>query len=293
MLPNRTLVLGAGGFLGSYISAATSSDSVLHVSPRTIASPNSNLFVLEIKQNSLEDLKKYILQKEFACVVNCVAAANIEECEQSPDRANFLNAELPKLLAEVTKELDAQFVHFSTDAVFDGSVSLKKESDTALPRTVYGQSKLRGEELVTLFNSNALIARINFFGLSKNKSSLFNYFYFGLKERRSLQGYSNIYFSPLYVEETVESVQRLLLMNQSGLVHIAGRERISKFEFGRRIANVWGFEESLITPSDYESEIDRALDLSLDTSKLLSLGIEVPSLSESLIRMRNTYDWSN
>lgn len=288
MFPSKTLVLGGGGFLGSYISRMISSDSVIHQSGRSPVTSNSGKYFLDIRNDNLEELRNYILHNDFECIVNCVANANIEDCEQNPERADFLNAELPKSLAETTSRTGAKFVHFSTDAVFDGVKKFKVESDVARPQTAYGKSKLRGEDLVIEADPKALIARVNFFGLSTSKTSLFNYFYYGLHENQRLNGYSNIYFTPLHVVDTVAAINQLLDLNQSGIVHVAGSERISKLEFGKKIAKVWEFDEDLITPTEYQSDICRALDLSLDTTKLSGLGINTPSLEESLVMMRES-----
>ena len=279
-------MLGGGGFLGSYISNSTSSDSVIHLSSRATVTSGCKPYIFDISQNNLEDLKEYILKQDFECVINCVANANIEDCEKRPDNAQFLNSDLPKFLAETTNISSSRFVHFSTDAVFDGIASFKKESDLAKPQTIYGKSKLHGEDLVMQANPKSLIARVNFFGLSHRKVSLFNYFYHGLSTGKQLNGYSNVFFTPLYVENTVAIIQRLIQLDQTGIMHVAGRERISKLEFGRLIAKSWGLDAELISSIEYKSEIDRALDLSLDTSKLSRLGIEIPSIEQSLVMMR-------
>jgi dTDP-4-dehydrorhamnose reductase len=286
MFPGKTLVLGGGGFLGSYISNSTSSDSVIHLSSRVTVTSGRKPYIFDISQNNLEDLKEYILKQDFECVINCVANANIEDCEKRPGNAQFLNSDLPMFLAETTNISGSRFVHFSTDAVFDGIASFKKESDLAKPHTTYGKSKLHGENLVMQANSKSLIARVNFFGLSHRKVSLFNYFYHGLSTGKQVSGYSNVFFTPLYVEDTVAIIQRLIQLDQTGIMHVAGRERISKLEFGQLIAKSWGLDEELISATEYKSEIDRALDLSLDTSKLSRLGIEIPSIEQSLVMMR-------
>ena len=279
-------MLGGGGFLGSYISNSTSSDSVIHLSSRATVTSGYKPYIFDISQKNLEDLKEYILKQDFECVINCVANANIEDCEKRPDNAQFLNSDLPVFLAETTNISSSRFVHFSTDAVFDGIASFNKESDLAKPQTIYGKSKLHGEDLVMQANPKSLIARVNFFGLSHRKVSLFNYFYHGLSTGKQLNGYSNVFFTPLYVEDTVAIIQRLIQLDQTGIMHVAGRERISKLEFGRLIGKSWGLDAELISSTEYKSEIDRALDLSLDTSKLSRLGIEIPSIEQSLVMMR-------
>jgi dTDP-4-dehydrorhamnose reductase len=111
---------------------------------------------------------------------------------------------------------------------------------------------------------------------------------FGLQAKQTLIGFPNVFFTPLYVENTTAAIRRLIDLNVSGLIHVVGKERISKYEFGRMIAKVWGYPEELIIPSDYHSDVNRALDLSLDSSKLTDLGISFHSLEQSLVMLRES-----
>ena len=288
MGPQKTLVLGGSGFLGQYISRIAGGEIVTHHSGRSKDLVPENAFIFQISPGNLQELKSYIMKNDFSRIINCVANANVENCEQFPDDAKFLNAEVAKCLAEISLETGAKFVQISTDAVFDGKKSFRNEHDVCSPETVYGKTKLLGEQEVLRANPNSLVVRVNFFGLSERKTSLFNYFLFGLQNEQTLVGFSNIFFTPLYVESTSVAIRRLLELNVSGVIHVAGRERISKYEFGRLIARVWGYPEELIKPSDYHSKINRSLDLSLDTSKLTDLGIRFHTLEQSLVMLRES-----
>jgi dTDP-4-dehydrorhamnose reductase len=288
MVSQKTLILGGGGFLGKYLSSATRGETIIHHSGRSKELASKNAFIYQITPGNLGDLKTYIRENSFSTIINCIANANIDNCEQFPDDARFLNAEVAKSLAEVSLETGAKFIHISTDAVFDGQSPFRKESDFCLPGTVYGKTKLIGEEQVMNVNPNSLVVRVNFFGLSERKTSIFNYFMFGLQKKETLIGFSNVFFTPLYVENTTAAIRRLMDLNVSGIIHVAGKERISKYEFGRMIAKVWGYPEELITPSYYHSDVNRALDLSLDTSKLTGMGISFHSLEQCLVMLRES-----
>jgi dTDP-4-dehydrorhamnose reductase len=288
MVSQKTLILGGGGFLGKYLSRVTCYETIVHHSERSREFAPKNAFVYQITPGNLSGLKSYIRENSFSTIINCIANANIESCEQFPDDARFLNAEVARSLAEISLETRAKFIHISTDAVFDGQLPFRKESDVCSPGTVYGKTKLIGEQEVMNVNPNSLVVRVNFFGLSERKISIFNYFMFGLQNKQTLIGFPNIFFTPLYVENTTAAIRRLMDLNVSGIIHVAGKERISKYDFGRMIAKVWGYPEELITPSYYHSGVNRALDLSLDTSKLTDLGIRFHSLERCMAMLRES-----
>ena len=288
MGPQRTLILGGSGFLGQYLSRVADEELVIHYSGKSRDLVPKNAFVFQISPGNLEELRTYIRENRFSRIINCVANANVDNCELFPDDAKFLNVEVAKCLAEVSLDTGAKFVQISTDAVFDGKKSFKKESDICSPETVYGKTKLLGEQEVLSVNPNSLVARVNFFGISEKKTSLFNYFLFGLQKQKTLVGFPNVFFTPLYAESTAFAIRRLLEMDISGVIHVAGKERISKYEFGRLIAKVWGYSEELIEPSNYDSKVNRPLDLSLDTSKLANLGLSFHTLEQSLVMLQES-----
>ena len=286
MLPGKTLVLGGNGFLGHNFLRHISRDSVIHVTERLNFSVKQDTFLFRIQRDNLEVLIKLIKSSGFDYVINCVANANIEVCELEPEKAFFVNSEIPRLLAIACKESKTQLIHISTDAVFDGFESMKSENSLAVPKTIYGKSKLSGEKSILKENPSALIARVNFFGKSPKNNSIFDFFYNGLSRGIKLSGFTNIYFTPLYVEDTVRAIIYLIENRKSGIFHVTGKERLSKFDFGQKIAKTWGYPVELISPSLYEGEADRPLDLSLDSTKLLNCGIDFPQLDVSLEKLR-------
>jgi len=93
-------------------------------------------------------------------IVNAAAHTAVDKAEAEPDLARKLNATTPGLVAQVAQELGALMVHYSTDYVFDGSGSTPwRETDPTGPLSVYGQTKLEGEQLVAQHCSRHLIFR--------------------------------------------------------------------------------------------------------------------------------------
>jgi len=93
-------------------------------------------------------------------IVNAAAHTAVDKAESEPDLALRLNAEAPEVMALEAKSLGALLVHYSTDYVFDGSGSAaRKESDATGPLSVYGRTKLEGEQRIAATHCRHLIFR--------------------------------------------------------------------------------------------------------------------------------------
>jgi dTDP-4-dehydrorhamnose reductase len=221
-------------------------------------------------------------------LVNCAALANLEECEANPDRAKMINMDVPAELANVCAERGIRFVHISTDSVFDGE---KKnpytEDDVPNPLGVYSQTKLAGEQRTFSENPESIVARVNFFGWSlTNKRSLGEFFVNNLSEGKKVNGFTDVIFCPLLVNDTARLLLEMLKKNLSGLYHVVGPQAMSKYQFGIEVARTFGLSEHLISPkSVLSSELTakRSHNLWLSTHKLSTdLGREIPSFSTGL-----------
>lgn len=148
-----------------------------------------------------------------------------------------------------------------------------------------------GERKVIENNVNALVARVNFFGYSHAKQSIFNFFYYAGKYDLKVKGYSDVYFTPLYAGHLVKVINSALNLDLKGIYNVVGNERISKFEFGRRILKAFSYNAELVTPTmlseNQNASRFRSLDLSLDNSKIKLAGVKVPSLENGIKSLKN------
>ncbi len=214
-------------------------------------------------------------------VINCVAEANIEKCELNQESAKVVNTQFPANLAFLSNEFMFRLVHFSTDAVFGQEGSFFREEEKPIPTSVYGATKLAGEHEVLERAHKPLILRIRPFGHDDRGRNLFDYFYLNLLRKSRVQGFSNVFFSPLAISQIPPIMAQLIQSKSTGIYHLAGDRRISKFEFGRLIALKMNLEESLITEGFFRPTlVDRPIfDTSLSIEKLkrklrLDLSIE-------------------
>lgn len=283
----RFLVTGASGLLGLNFSLHTS---------------KMHEVVGTFNQNKLKNVPFHMLAFDLSrkntsfsrmdeinpnVVIHCAAMANLEECENNPSQAQYLNAEIPGKLANYCKKNDIKLVHISTDAVFDGKSGNYNEQDQPNPLSTYAKTKLEGEYLVNEENDHAIIARVNFFGWSiSGKRSLGEFFYNNLKAQNSINGFVDVMFCPLYVSILTDLILNMVEKQLSGLYHVVSSNSMSKYDFGCEIADQFKFDSSVIHPISVDkSELiaERSKNLTLSTEKITrDLGKTLPRIKQGI-----------
>jgi dTDP-4-dehydrorhamnose reductase len=178
-------------------------------------------------------------------------------------------------------------LHISTDAVFDGIKGGYVENDQTNPLSVYACTKLAGEEAVSAANPDSIIARVVFFGWSLSGSrSLSEFFFNHLKAGEPIKGFTDTFFSPLYVEHLAEILLEMVSSDLAGVFHVVSPEKLSKYDFGLRISNKFGFDPGLIEPfrgGEVDRGASRSLNLHLKPDKAqAALGYTFPSVNDGI-----------
>ena len=132
-----------------------------------------------------------------------------------------------------------------------------------------------------------MIIRTNFFGWGTNYRSSFSDFILQkLRDNEEVFLCKDIFFTPILIDYLVFGVNKLVKLNRSGIYNIVGNERLSKHEFGLKIANTFDLNASLIKPIIYNDKINslqKPKDMSLSNTKLSkTIGNEIPNLNEQL-----------
>jgi dTDP-4-dehydrorhamnose reductase len=239
-------------------------------------------------------VERLLAEKKPDWVINCAALALVDACEADPQLANRLNVELPEKLALHVARGGARLVHLSTDAVFDGQRGNYTEHDFPNPISIYARTKLAGEQAVARANPQAIIARVNMFGWSlSGKRSLAEWFFYNLKAGRPLQGFTDVYFCPLLVNDLAHILLKMLETGLTGLFHVVSSDCLSKYDFGRSLARRFSFDENLIAPasvSDGNLLAARSPNLTLSSAHLArALGDSLPMVSTGLDRFYTLY----
>ena len=289
----RMLVTGASGLLGLNFCIRTAHANELTgvVNSRSLQDapfPTVQTDLLA-KDAAAQLLDK--VQPEY--VIHCAALANVDSCERDQQTAAAINARVPAQLAELCRERGIGFLHVSTDAVFDGLLGSYTEEDAPNPLSVYARTKLEGEQGVLAANSDALVIRVNFYGFSLSGSrSLVEFFLYNLMAGKTVKGFTDVHFCPLYVADLVDVMLAMIDKKLSGIYHVVSPECLSKYDFGKRIADKFDLDGDLIEPvsvNDGNLLAKRSPNLTLRVDKLLATGIELPGQTFCLDHLHRHY----
>ena len=283
----KLLITGASGLLG--INLATESmleHEVIGVDRGTLRSAPFQVVRADLTQRNEIDSMIGSMRPDW--LINCAALADLEKCEEDPVQARQLNVDLPGELAAACAKRNISFIHISTDAVFDGTrEGAYTEEDEPSPPGIYSQTKLDGERLVQESNPGAIIARVNFYGWSLGgRRSLGEFFVNNLSEGKNVNGFTDVIFCPMLVNDTARLLLEMLQKKLRGLYHLVGAQPMSKYRFGVEVARRFALDATLISPQSVESSsltAKRSHNLWLSTHKLSTdLGHEIPLFSTGL-----------
>jgi dTDP-4-dehydrorhamnose reductase len=195
-----------------------------------------------------------------------------------------VNVEVTKLLAELAA--DIPFVFFSTDLVFDGRKGDYTETDAVNPLHLYGETKAAAEQIV-LRNSRHIVVRTSINGgVSRAGNRGFNEdLRLAWQAGRGVNLFTDEFRSPVFAGETARAVWELVKQKHTGLFHVAGAEKLSRWQIGQLMAARWPQLNPKITPSSAANfpGPPRALDTSLNIAKVQKvLSAPLPGLGEWL-----------
>jgi dTDP-4-dehydrorhamnose reductase len=290
------LVTGASGLLGAAVlqsAVAEGWDVVGLCHQHVLQDPAIPVATIDLTDESAT--RKLLCTLRPDAIVHCAAAANVDWCEDNPKLAEAINVCASAVLAETASELNASFMYISTDAVFDGKKGDYVESDEPAPQNVYAHSKLAGERETLRYHPSASIVRVNIYGWNaQNKQSLAEWILSQLEAGSDVPGFTDVFFSPILANQLAPILLTMLRQKQNGLYHVAGSERISKFEFARRVAGAFGFDPARVTPClvrDMRLRAIRPLDVSLNTQKVqIALGRSLPDVNTGVSEFRELRD---
>jgi dTDP-4-dehydrorhamnose reductase len=252
-------ITGANGLIGNYLVQTAAKFPQWNVRPITRAQ-----FDLLDSKAAEREFKKDRPQ----LIIHSAAISTVAEAQKNPELARKINVEATKFLAELAGEIS--FVFFSTDIVFDGRKGNYTETDAPNPLHSYGESKLAAEQII-LKNPRHLVVRTSLNGgVSHTGNRGFNeQLHRALATGQGMKLFTDEFRCPLFAGETARAVWELADKNCAGIYHVAGAERLSRFQIGQLLLRRW---------PDVKAELEagltkdfpgppRALDTSLDISK--------------------------
>jgi dTDP-4-dehydrorhamnose reductase len=272
----KILVIGSNGLLGQSIVKRFNSIYEVYgcsIEPENYTNflLNENFFKLDI--TSRTDVKNFFMSIQPDIVINTAAYTNVDKCEEDRESCWSVNARSLENIVEACSVFSPILIHISTDYVFDGKNAPYKENDIPNPHGFYGKSKLAAEKVIRESLLEYLIIRTQIlYGTGQNiKNNFVLWVLEKLKNNQKIQVVNDQIGNPTYVDDVSESIFRLLELNEYGMYHVSGSEECNRFDFAKKIAEVFNLDVSLIeeiTTSELKQKAPRPINSTFILDKL-------------------------
>jgi len=271
------LLTGSSGLLGSALCPVLAGEGHRLIRHGRIR-PGADHLAFPLEQLALIEPAIRLCQPDW--IIHAAANTSLDRCEEDPAAAHRLHVEASAELARAACLHGSRLIYISTDSVYDGGkAGAHGEDDIPCPANHYART--------------TIVARVNFFGLHASRShGLAAWIIENLRDGRSLDGFTDVHFSPLLNLHLAELFAQAMARDlPGGIYNFGASDSCSKYEFARRIAALTGADPQLVRPATLASAVlrtPRPGNTVMSTSKLAAaLGRWMPTINEGLHAMFN------
>ncbi|MFP5211870.1 MAG: SDR family oxidoreductase, partial [Acidobacteriota bacterium] len=241
---------------------------------------------------SRESLLELIRVVRPQAVIHAAALADANQCQRNPSESLRFNVEGSVNLARLCSDSSIPLVFTSTDLVFDGKSAPYCEDRPPSPINVYGEHKAMAEGAVLGIHPEVVVCRLPLmFGpAGPAAGSFIQPMLDAMREGRHLRLFTDEFRTPASVLDVARGLLTALSL-PGGILHLGGAERISRYDFGVLLGDVFGFARVRLTAClrrDVPMAAPRPADVSLDSYKARRLGIVPASLRDGLQTLRSS-----
>lgn len=276
----KILVTGSKGQLGNELQVAAKAFSQFELVFTDVD---------ELDICNLTAIEQFVKNAGFDAIVNCAAYTAVDKAETDDDLCYKINRDAVQNLAQIAQYNGLKLIHVSTDYVFDGTQHTPYvETDRVCPVSVYGKSKLAGEELALKYCEQVAVIRTSWLYSAFGNNFVKTIMRLG-QERESLNVIFDQVGTPTYAADLANAILQMLNAEVfvSGVYHFSNEGVCSWYDFAKKIHQLAGVtcKVSPIETKDYPTAAVRPHYSVLNKSKIKSTyHIEIPHWEESLIK---------
>jgi len=284
-ITRKILIIGASGFLGNKLIEVFSKE--FEVLGTYNSKKKEKLIQLDISNEA--QVKETIEKINPDIIMLTAAETNVDLCETNVQHAEKVNI---KGVENVTKCCgNIKLVYYSTDSVFDGEKGNYVETD--VPNTVnfYGKTKLMAEEAVKKLNNFLILRTCMLYSDQSESPKFINWLIRNLNENKKVNVVIDLFATPTLIDDLATASLELIRKDRTGIYHVAGATALSCYDMATTVAEVFGFDKSLINPVK-DIELKRAAKRpkfsTLNISKLEQEGILMSTFEQSIRKIRES-----
>lgn len=241
----------------------------------------------KIDINDKELLKFEIMKIRPDIIIHAASIINVEKCEKEQDLAYKINVEGNENIVSICKEQKIKLIHISSSAIFDGKKYNYVETDKPNPLNYYSKTKLLQEEIIIKELKNYLILRTNIYGWR----GWIVWLIFEILSGQKVEIFNNIISNILFVDQLSQIIDQCIKKKLTGIYNVGTQDAMSKYDIAKELCKTFGYNDKNIVPAKFNLNIPHPLNLVLNCDKIKNENIELPTIKNGLIELRDTYNY--
>jgi dTDP-4-dehydrorhamnose reductase len=282
----RVLVTGAAGQLGRYLLPVLQRQGAI---PIGLGARPADYIDITADITDAAAIVQALAAARPDAVIHAAAYADVDGCERDPARAKAVNAVGSRHVAAAAKAAGAYLIAVGTDFVFPGDGGAPYAEDTTpRPLSVYGSSKLAGEEAVLATDPGFAVARTAWLYGGSGKHFPRTVLTL-LRDRGTMEVVDDEAGSPTFAGDLADALVSLLAVRGVGIFHLVNSGRVTRFALAQAVAKAAGFDPNLIVPTTTEAFLakyplpaKRPADSTLANLRAAGLGVTLRSWSDAV-----------
>ncbi len=292
-IKKKLLITGASGFLGWNICQLATKNWQVYGTYFSHHLTISGVNLSKIYLTNFPDLKRLFKEIKPDAVIHTAAASQPNFCQTHPQESQEINVTVSSNLAELCAAAEIPCVFTSTDLVFNGLNAPYKETDPVSPVSIYGEQKVMAEnEMLTRYPQTAVCRMPLMFGNGGPVAQSFiQPMLQKLKAGEELSLFIDEFRTPVSGKTAAFGLLLGVQKNFQGIIHLGGKERISRYDFFRLLVAELELNSAKIKQclqKDVKMSAPRPPDVSLDSSKAFGMGYDPPLLKEAIADLAKT-----
>lgn len=281
------LITGASGLLGHTLCSYFEPDfRVIGLyKSHTINVPK--IIQIQLDLTDTKVLKEIVSKVKPEIIVHTAGLTNVDQCESDPELAKLLNVKVTENVVNSSVLYKSKLIHISSDHLFDGKTPLTTEEMPVRPLNQYARTKAEAESVVARNLDDFLIIRTNFYGNGPPwRVSFSDWIRNNLQQCKTVELFQDVFISPIALKHLAQLLGALIKKQANGIFNVAGSDRLSKYDFGVRLAKKYDYSLDLITGISVDDKVLKAIrpkDMSLSCQKLTDfLGYAPPGVESGI-----------